>query len=432
MLIMTRWISFVAALLVLTALACGFNVSTANIQEANMARDAAGSQPTTTFEQDETFYAVVELANAPDDTRIKAVWTMIEGDGEEPNQQLWEDEVSGSNADINFSLSNDQLWPVGQYKVEVYLNDELDRTLEFEVEGEVLAEAEPTATPTPVPEPTATPAEGEVERSSAGDSLAADSVAEPEVEYEPLPFKDEPYVHPSGAFTFALPESFEGVSGDATSVIFADDRSSVGVFFLDAGEVLTDDEMDAFIDGFLPSFMGDISDDYKVLVQEVQPDDSIYVGTVYDAASGPGDADFFFEQRSTVIFILFFVTTAYDEMGPTWDQIISSYRVDAEAALAAAPAPPPTPTSPPAPPPGPAVPAGKGLMIFNNNTDVDFVVDVIGPTNDSKVVPPKSTQQFTLEPGHYTINGHSPGGKYAIDAYQFDIAVGQAFPINLN
>jgi hypothetical protein len=71
-------------------------------------------------------------------------------------------------------------------------------------------------------------------------------------------------------------------------------------------------------------------------------------------------------------------------------------------------------------------------MVFNNNTDVDFVVDVIGPTNDSKVIPPKSTQQFTLDPGHYTINGHSPGGRYAINAYQFDIAAGQAFPINLN
>ena len=57
------------------------------------------------------------------------------------------------------------------------------------------------------------------------------------------------------------------------------------------------------------------------------------------AQNGNGDADFFFEQRDTVIFILYFVTTAYTEMQPTWDEIIQSYSVDAEAALAAAPAP---------------------------------------------------------------------------------------------
>jgi hypothetical protein len=72
------------------------------------------------------------------------------------------------------------------------------------------------------------------------------------------------------------------------------------------------------------------------------------------------------------------------------------------------------------------------LFIFINNTGVDFVIDVIGPTNDSKVVPPNSSQQFVLDPGHYIINGHSPGGDWRIDAYSFDIAAGQVFPLNLN
>ncbi|MEW5959480.1 MAG: hypothetical protein AB1801_17285 [Chloroflexota bacterium] len=72
------------------------------------------------------------------------------------------------------------------------------------------------------------------------------------------------------------------------------------------------------------------------------------------------------------------------------------------------------------------------MLVFNNNTDTDFVVDVIGPTNTSEVVPPGNSKQFILDPGHYTINGHSPGGKWAIDAYQFDLAAGQVFPLNLN
>lgn len=122
-------------------------------------------------------------------------------------------------------------------------------------------------------------------------------------------------------------------------------------------------------------------------------------------------------------------------MEPTWQKIIESYVVDEEAALAAAPAsapaPAPKPTQPPAPA-GPSAPAGKGLFIFINNTGVDFVVDVIGPTNDSKVVPPNSRQEFVLDPGAYIINGHSPGGDYRIDAYSFNIAAGQVYPLNLN
>lgn len=453
---MKKPFSFLIALLILTALACSFNVSTVNISEAKLAKDPDGNQPTATFAQDEAFYCVVELANAPDDTKVKAAWTVVEAQDMDPNVLIDETEITTGDGKIHFDLTNDKLWPAGKYKVELYLNDKLDRTLEFQVEASAVAE-EPTpeSTATPEIEPTATtepestattePTAESTEESSIGDSLAGvDPTTEPTEEAEPLPFKEELYVHPSGAFTFALPEGWEGVAGDKTSVSFGDDRSVVGVTFLNAEVVYSDKEMQDFIDAFIPSFLANFSDDHKVLEQKVQPDDSIYVAVSYESAkNGDGDADFFFEQRDTIIFILYFVTTAYTEVGPTWDEIIKSYSVDPEAALAAAPAPaddteaapapPPAakPTEPPAPA-GPSAPAGKGLFIFINNTGVDFVVDVIGPTNASQVVPPKSSKEFVLDPGHYIINGHSPGGEYAIDAYSFDIAAGQVFPLNLN
>jgi hypothetical protein len=453
---MKKPLSFLIALLILTALACSFNVTTANISEAKLAKDPDGDQPTATFAQDEAFYCVVELANAPDDTKVKAAWTVVEAQDTDPNVLIDETEITTGDGKIHFDLTNDKLWPAGKYKVELYLNDKLDRTLEFQVEAPAVAE-EPTSEPTatPEPEPTATPEPDPIatteptaeptEESSIGDSLpGADPTTEPTEEAEPLPFKEEPYVHPSGAFTFALPESFAGIAGDETSVSFGDDRSVVGAVFLDAGVTYSDKEMQDFIDAFTPSFLANFSDDHKILEQKVQPDDSIYVAVSYESAqNGDGDADFFFEQRDTIIFILYFVTTAYTEMGPTWDEIIKSYSVDPEAALAAAPAPADDtqaiPTLPPAPKPtappepaGPSAPAGKGLFVFINNTDVDFVVDVIGPTNASQVVPPKSSKEFVLDPGHYIINGHSPGGDYAINAYSFDIAAGQVFPLNLN
>ncbi len=123
--------------LVVATLACGFNVSTANIKEAWMAHDEEGEQPTTTFAQDETFYVIVDVANAPDDTKVKAVFTAVDVEGAEPNTALGEHEITSSSGKFHFNLSNSMLWPVGKYKVDIYLNDELDTTLEFEVEGSV-------------------------------------------------------------------------------------------------------------------------------------------------------------------------------------------------------------------------------------------------------------------------------------------------------
>jgi len=128
------WIMLAVAALVLGVLACSFSASTASIENAWMARDYDGQQPTTVFAQDEVLYCVVDLANAPDDTTVKAAWSVVEAEGVEPNYPLDETELTSGDADLHFELSNDMLWPVGKYKVDLYLNAELDQTLEFEVQ----------------------------------------------------------------------------------------------------------------------------------------------------------------------------------------------------------------------------------------------------------------------------------------------------------
>ena len=369
------WFSIV--LLVLATLACNFSLSSASVAEAKLARDPDGNQVTTVFNQDDPFYFLVELANAPDDTTAKAVWTVVEADGTGPDFLLGEKELTGSGP-LEFSLTNEDLWPTGNYKVDLYLNGELERTVEFQVEGEVAVAEEPTDTPepeptdTPEPEPTATPEPTEEPtESAAGDTLSLEATEEATTEptaeaaaaVEPLPFQPEPYVHPSGAFTFAVPEGWELSSESETEATFGDADSAVGTVFVDAGVVFSEEEMQSFMDSFLESFMASFSDSYEILVQETQPDDSIYVGTIYESSTGPGDADFFFEQRETVVFVLYFVTTRYEELGATWDEIIASYAVDAEAALAAAPAAtaaPATPTEAPPPPPPPTPNPGPG------------------------------------------------------------------------
>jgi hypothetical protein len=128
-------VALLAAMLTLAALACGGSFSTANITEAKLTADSEGAQPTTVFAQDQVFYCIVTVANAPEDTTLKVVWTAVEVPGEEPNLVLNETEATtGEDEVFTFHLNNDNLWPAGKYKVDIYLNDELDRTLDFEVQ----------------------------------------------------------------------------------------------------------------------------------------------------------------------------------------------------------------------------------------------------------------------------------------------------------
>jgi hypothetical protein len=128
------WLLLLAAATLLGAmLACSFSASTANIDEAWMARDEAGGLRTDVFAQDEVFYCKVELANAPDDTTVKASWTAVNVEGEDPNIFIDETELTTGSNILTFELSNNGLWPIGSYKVDLYLNGELDQTLAFEV-----------------------------------------------------------------------------------------------------------------------------------------------------------------------------------------------------------------------------------------------------------------------------------------------------------
>lgn len=127
-------IGFAVLMVMLSMFACSFSASTANIKEATMAKDADGNEPATVFGQDNVFYCVVELANAPDDTTVKAAWTAIDVAGAEPNTFIDETELTTGSGSLHFDLTNTGPWPIGTYKVDLYLNGELDRTLEFSVQ----------------------------------------------------------------------------------------------------------------------------------------------------------------------------------------------------------------------------------------------------------------------------------------------------------
>jgi serine protease Do len=127
-----RWAMGVGVLAAVT-LACNFSFSTAKVEEVKLARDENGEQATRVFLPDETFYLVGKLANAPDDTKLKAVWTAVDAEGQDPNTEIGTKEIKAGSGDFSFKLSNNELWPEGEYEVELSLNDEIQDTYRFEV-----------------------------------------------------------------------------------------------------------------------------------------------------------------------------------------------------------------------------------------------------------------------------------------------------------
>lgn len=134
---MKRIWKILAALVALSlaSLACGFSVSTANLADAYMAADPDGAARSSTFGQEDVFYAIVDLANAPDDTEVRAVWYPANVEGEAPETLIDEATITSGDAQLTFDLANTgMLWPLGSYRVDLYLNGELDRSLNFSVQ----------------------------------------------------------------------------------------------------------------------------------------------------------------------------------------------------------------------------------------------------------------------------------------------------------
>lgn len=133
-----QWrVALVIGLLLLASLACSFSFNTANVGEAYMAKDQDGKQKSSEFVPSDTFYAIVKINNAADDTKVKSVWTAVEVEGEEPNTEIQQTEVEAGSGTAWFSLENNNgMWPVGKYKVDIFMNDKKEKTLEFTVVSE--------------------------------------------------------------------------------------------------------------------------------------------------------------------------------------------------------------------------------------------------------------------------------------------------------
>jgi len=151
-----------AGLLVFVVLACNLGRRTANvnvnlnsnsepvattedlgpgnhIQEVHMAKDngrgAPGDETTSFAPGDRTIHCVVKLKEAKRGTAMKFSWWIVDADGSK-NQKIKDIDYTTRTLEniVHGHLTLPQDWPAGQYKVQVFVNGDLDRTIPYGIQ----------------------------------------------------------------------------------------------------------------------------------------------------------------------------------------------------------------------------------------------------------------------------------------------------------
>jgi hypothetical protein len=109
------------------------------IKEIHMAKDNGNNQPgdeTNTFEAgDRTIHCVTTLNTPKAGTEMRFAWWMVDAGGSK-NEKFKEIEYTTRAREylVHGHLTYSKDWPIGKYKVQVYVNGDLDRTVFFAVE----------------------------------------------------------------------------------------------------------------------------------------------------------------------------------------------------------------------------------------------------------------------------------------------------------
>lgn len=123
-------------------LACNFVTEEdegVRLEDLRMAFDEDGNNTTTVFAPSDIFYVVGDLYDAPAGTVVDASWLAVQIEGYKPDELIYEQSINDFTEEsftgtIFFELSNDSGWPVGDYKVDVFLNGSFVESVPFRVQ----------------------------------------------------------------------------------------------------------------------------------------------------------------------------------------------------------------------------------------------------------------------------------------------------------
>jgi len=110
------------------------------VEKVVMARDTQGDNkdpvdPTTTFGPSDVFHAVVVTKEAPADTAFKAIWYADDTNGVADCETVIDEFelTTDGTRNIDFTLAPKESWPVGEFRVEIFVNGTLDKIVLFTV-----------------------------------------------------------------------------------------------------------------------------------------------------------------------------------------------------------------------------------------------------------------------------------------------------------
>lgn len=113
--------------LLVTALACSFSASTANISSLKLGKDKAAATEASSFAAADTIYAVAVISNAPDKLKVKGILSaeQVEGldAGPLPGGETTVELPGSGTATFTFTPPAGS-WPPGRYKVDVHMLNE--------------------------------------------------------------------------------------------------------------------------------------------------------------------------------------------------------------------------------------------------------------------------------------------------------------------
>jgi len=133
------YISILCLCLIVVLAACSFSITTANYTDLAVAADVDENNGpigvTNTFAVDSPMvYVTGLLKNAPEGTVITSEWYYLESDPDTFIDRASYESVDTTNS-FDFSLSKPNAgWPLGEYEVKLYIDDEYKETVTFKVE----------------------------------------------------------------------------------------------------------------------------------------------------------------------------------------------------------------------------------------------------------------------------------------------------------
>jgi len=111
--------------LFIASLACNALAGTPGASNFHMASDEAGTNRTTVFSPTDDFFVFFDVSGADEGTNFQSRWYALDIEGEDPNVpfQTIDYPYESGISNIYFQLTNDEGWPAGNYRVEIYMND---------------------------------------------------------------------------------------------------------------------------------------------------------------------------------------------------------------------------------------------------------------------------------------------------------------------